>query len=227
MSRLEVKKIDWALYAILDKQALGDRSASQIAEDVVAGGAGVIQLRNKSRDVRAFYDDAVAVKHVTDAHGIPLIINDRADVARAVGAAGVHLGQDDLPLAAARQFLGPDKIIGVSVHSMAEFRESSAKEADYCGVGTMFATRSKSIEHVSGVDFLRKLRAETEQPLVAIGGITAENLAPVLQAGADGVAVISTLLTGGHVQENAEGVRAAIRQVRQAASFVSQREGSR
>lgn len=196
-------EIDWSLYAILDKTTVGDRDIEHVAQEVLTGGAGVIQLRNKSSDIKAFYEDARLVKRLTDHYGVPLIINDRADVARAVEAAGVHLGQQDLPLPAARQLLGQNKIVGVSVHNDAEFEQAIAYGPTYFGVGTIYPSSTKEVKNITGIEIIERLRARTSSPLIAIGGITVENVRPVILAGADGVAVVSALLNALDVQTQA------------------------
>jgi thiamine-phosphate pyrophosphorylase len=212
-SKFDIRKIQWSLYAILDKGFVKDRSIATLAEDLIKGGAGVIQLRNKSSETHEFYLDAVEVKAVTQKHGIPLIINDRLDIARAVEAAGVHLGQKDLPLQVARSLIGKEMILGASVHNLTEFNQAVEAGADYLGVGTMYPTNTKKVPQIMGVQFVRRLRSKTDLPMVAIGGITLENLTPVIQAGADGVAVISALLS---VEDVATRARQFVQKIRSA-----------
>jgi len=187
-------RIDWSLYAILDKKLVGERDHKRLAEQVILGGARIIQVRNKISSSREFYDDALEVKKITTHFGIPLIINDRVDIARAVKADGVHLGQDDLPFAAARRLIGQDMILGASVHSMEEYQATLAGEPDYLGVGTIYPSQTKIGLKERGLELIKELRRVTTLPMVGIGGITVDNAAAVIQAGANGVAVISGLL---------------------------------
>ncbi|MFQ5754395.1 MAG: thiamine phosphate synthase, partial [bacterium] len=143
-------KIDWSLYAILDKEFIQNRSIPFLAEQVIAAGAGVVQLRDKISTTKEFYAEALAVKEITYQYGIPLIINDRLDIALTVNAEGVHLGQSDLPLKAARSIVGADMIIGVSVHNLAEFNAVVKNEPDYFGVGTIFPTKTKNKLQIMG-----------------------------------------------------------------------------
>jgi thiamine-phosphate pyrophosphorylase len=195
---------DWSLYAILDKKAIGARDLKFITEQVIAGGAGVIQLRHKMSSAQEFYTDALQVKEITERFGVPLIINDRVDIALAVKAGGVHLGQDDLPFEYARQLIGDEMLLGASVHNLREFETALAGKPDYLGVGTIFSSQTKTELAAQGMQLIRELRKLTTLPLVAIGGMTVENFAPVIEAGADGVAVIAGLLAADDVCERAK-----------------------
>ena len=195
-----------ALYPIAD--TLGDphRSHLAIAEAMLAGGAPLLQLRVKDQPTARFVAIARAVKAAADRWGARLIINDRADIAELVDAAGVHLGQDDLPPAAARAFLGPHKIIGLSTHNL-EQAEAAARAgiADYVGFGPMFPTTSKAHpDPVQGLDGLRAVHRRVALPIVAIGGISARTMPEVLAAGADAVAMIGDLV---HAEDIAATVR--------------------
>lgn len=184
------------LYPIVD--TLGDpgRSHVELAEAILAAGVPLLQLRVKGEPTGHFVELARAVKALADRHGARLIINDRCDVAQLVDAAGVHLGQDDLPVAAARQLLGAGKLIGFSTHNLeqaaAAMREGSA---DYLGFGPIFATTSKDRpDPMQGLDGLRRMRAVVTLPVVAIGGITSATVHEVLAAGADAVAMIGEIV---------------------------------
>jgi len=184
------------LYPITDTRISGLSHAQQVAR-LSEGGARLIQLREKHLAPRSFYREAELA--VGQAHnlGARLIINDRPDIALAVGADGVHLGQDDLPPGAARELLGPDAIIGLSTHSVAQGQVAAKLPIDYIAIGPIFASATKvNPEPAVGLDVLRRVRDVVGAiPLVAIGGITAENAAQVIAAGADAVAMISALLT--------------------------------
>ena len=181
------------LYPIVD--AVPGRDAVGLAAAVLAGGATFIQLRAKDLPSGEFAAVARAVRALTDAAGAQLIINDRSDIARLCDAAGVHLGQDDLPPAAARTQLGPDRWIGFSTHNLVQVDAALHAEAiDYLAFGPIFATPSKrDADPVQGLAALRAVRARCPLPLVAIGGIDAATIADVLGAGADAVAVIGAI----------------------------------
>lgn len=212
---MKLSSIDWSLYAIIDTSFLKGRSLKQVAEDLIAGGAGILQLRNKTGDVRAFYHDALTVKEVAAQHHVPLIINDRADVAIATQADGVHVGQEDLPASVIRALLGRDKLVGVSVHSLREFEISAGCEPSYFGVGTIYQTATKSQRNAVGTEIITTLRRKTDKPIVAIGGIDVGNVTPVIQAGADGAAVISALMNAPDVKAKATAFMTSIRAARQ------------
>jgi thiamine-phosphate pyrophosphorylase len=184
------------LYPIID--TLGDATLShvELARAVLDGGARLLQLRVKDQPTSRFVEVARAVKAAADRAGALLIINDRPDIAALVDAAGVHLGQEDLPIAAARRILGPRKIIGFSTHSAAQV-EAAAREglADYIGCGPIYPTTSKDrADPVLGIEGLRLVRSRVSLPIVAIGGITANTMGPVMAAGADAVAMISDIV---------------------------------
>lgn len=193
MSRFTIPK----LYPITDARLSGLSHAEQVAR-LCEGGARLVQLREKHLAPREFYVEAEAAVRVARRWGARVIVNDRADIALAVGADGVHLGQDDLPPEAARALLGADAIIGFSTHTVEQARAAARLPVDYIAIGPIFATSSKANpEAVVGLDGLRRVRAQTGAlPLVAIGGLTRENARSVLDAGADAIALISGLLAG-------------------------------
>jgi len=187
-------RVDWRLCFVADSEAAGEMDVLTLIGRAAAGGATLIQLRGKAWSDRQFLDLARQARQLLRPRGIPLIINDRADIARAAGAAGVHLGQADLPVAAAREILGRRFLIGISAASPDQAREGEAAGADYLGVGPVFLTRSKEDAGVPvGLAAIRKIRSVTSLPILAIGGINAENAPAVISAGADGVAVISAV----------------------------------
>ena len=170
--------------------------AEQVAR-LCAGGATLIQLRDKHASPREFYAAAEAALRIARTHGARLVINDRADIALALGADGVHLGQADLDPTAARQLLGPQAIIGHSTHSLEQAQTAARLPVDYIAIGPVFATKTKANpDPVVGLEGVARVRAALPEalPLVAIGGITKENAHAVLRAGADSVAVVSALL---------------------------------
>jgi thiamine-phosphate pyrophosphorylase len=167
----------------------------ECVEQAVRGGCTLVQLREKNASSREFYETAARVRKITANLGVPLIINDRADIALAVNADGVHLGQDDLPLDAARRLMGEDKIIGVSAGSLDEARAAADMGADYLGVGAMFATGTKTDANPASMDELRRIRAEIKLPIVVIGGINKNTVPLFAGTGIDGIAVVSAIVS--------------------------------
>lgn len=181
------------LYAIVDPLDTG-RDAAALAAAYLAGGARLLQLRLKGASARTLLDTARDLRRRTRDAGAALVVNDRPDVAAAVEAEGVHLGQDDVPPRVARAVLGPAGWVGVSTHDLAEARAALDAGADYLGVGPVFDTTSKAgALPARGLALVRAVRALTDRPLVAIGGITADTARAVLDAGADAVAMIGAL----------------------------------
>ena len=187
------------LYLVLDRTATGGRALDDILLAALQGGAEMVQLREKTWPSGTVLPVAQRLLGLCRAAGVPFIITDRVDLAVAVDADGVHLGQDDLPPAAARELLGERAVIGFSTHSAEQAREAARLPVDYIAIGPVFETSSKeNPDPVVGLEGLRRVRQIVGQiPLVAIGGVRPENLSEVLRAGADSVAVISLLLGGG------------------------------
>ena len=168
----------------------------EVVEESVAGGVTCVQLREKNCSTRQFVEQGLALQKILTPKNIPLIVNDRIDVAMAIGATGVHLGQDDMEMSHARRILGADCIIGISVESLRDAREATAAGADYLGVSPVFATPTKTdTAPPLGLEGLKAIRMEVDLPLVAIGGIKSDNCASVIAAGADGLAVVSALMS--------------------------------
>ncbi len=189
-----MKKIDWRLCVIADVEAAGGRYLPSMVEESVSAGATLVQFRAKSLNTADLFELGCRIQEVVHKHGIPLIINDRVDIALACDASGVHLGQKDLPLKAARALLGKKKIIGISISSVEEARAAEAQGADYLGVGPVFYTSSKrDLPKIIGTEGLKAIKAEVKIPLLAIGGITIERAPEVAASGADGIAVISAV----------------------------------
>jgi thiamine-phosphate pyrophosphorylase len=199
-----------ALYAIVDPLD-GERAPAALAALLLAGGARLLQLRLKPACSRDLLAAAERIRPLAHAAGALFLVNDRPDVARAVEADGVHLGQDDLPVAAARRVLGPGRMIGVSTHDVDEARAAASAGADYVAVGPIYATTSK--EHPlppQGLELIRAVRAAVPCPIVAIGGITAETAPLVRAAGADAVAMIAALV---RAADPAAAVREALARI--------------
>jgi thiamine-phosphate pyrophosphorylase len=182
------------LYAIVDPLDTG-RTPEDLAAVLLAGGARLLQLRLKTAGSGDLLAAARALRALTARAGALLLINDRPDVARAAGADGVHLGQDDLPVAAARAVIGPGALVGVSIHDVEQARAAAGAGADYLGVGPVFTTTTKvGALPARGLDLVRAVRAAVTLPLVGIGGITPDTAAAVRAAGADAVAMIGALI---------------------------------
>ena len=181
------------LYVIIDPAACGARSAVDVARLALEGGAALLQWRDKQRDKGDQLADARAIAALCREHGALFIANDHADLAIAAGAHGVHLGQHDLPIEAVRPIVGAGMIIGVSTNNAAEARAAEAAGADYVAVGAIFATASKDVTRPASIDRLREVKAAVRVPVIAIGGISASNIRSVVDAGADGAAVISAV----------------------------------
>ena len=186
--------IDYSIYLVTDEACLHGRPLLKCVEEALAAGVTLVQYRAKAADGGVLYTEACRLKELCDKYSVPLIINDRLDIALAVGAAGVHLGQDDLPCAVARRLVGEDFIIGVSAHNPAEAVQAVSEGADYLGCGAVFGTATKHDVAKLGLENLRAIRKAVAVPMVGIGGITADNYAEVLATGADGAAIVSGIL---------------------------------
>ncbi len=186
--------IDYSVYLVTDDTCLKGRPLLDCVEQALIGGVTLVQYRSKHADGGVMYKEALALKTLCDKYNVPLIINDRLDIAMAVGAAGVHLGQDDLPCTVARKILGDAYIIGVSAHNSSEALQAERDGADYLGCGAVFGTATKADVKKLGLDNLRAIREAVKIPIVGIGGVTLNNYAEVLKAGADGAAIISGIL---------------------------------
>jgi thiamine-phosphate pyrophosphorylase len=185
--------MDPSLYVVLDRAAARGRDLTEILDAALAGGCRLVQLREKEWPSGRVLPLAERLRDRCRAADATFIVNDRVDLAVAVGADGVHVGQDDLPARAARPLLRPGMILGMSTHSVTQARAAQADGADYIAVGSMFPTRSKAEFELVGPELMRKLRGEIRVPLIGIGGITHDNVGEVIAAGADGVAVISAV----------------------------------
>lgn len=186
--------IDYSIYLVTDEACLHGRPLLKCVEEALAAGVTLVQYRAKAADGGVLYAEACRLKELCDKYNVPLIINDRLDIALAVGAAGVHLGQDDLPCTVARRLVGEDFIIGVSAHNPAEAVQAVSEGADYLGCGAVFGTATKHDVAKLGLENLRAIRKAVAVPMVGIGGITADNYAEVLATGADGAAIVSGIL---------------------------------
>jgi thiamine-phosphate pyrophosphorylase len=185
--------IDYSLYFVTDSALMSSPTIAESAALAIQGGCSVVQLREKTAGSRELYETALVALSICAEAKVPLIINDRVDIALAVDAAGVHVGQGDLPADIVRGMIGEDKIIGVSVSSVEEALRAEQDGADYLGVGAIFATETKPDARVPGLECLRAIRSVTRLPLVAIGGIN-KNTVPLFSGtGVDGIAVVSAI----------------------------------
>lgn len=201
-------KIDYSLYLVTDRNFLHGRKLKDVVEAAVKGGVTLVQVREKDISTKEFYKVALEVKEVTDKYKVPLIINDRIDIAQAIDADGVHLGQDDMPLKLARKILGEDKIIGISAGNIEEAQTAERDGADYVGIGAVFFTGSKKdIDTPIGVEGLKEIVDSINIPSVAIGGVNEENTADIMRTGTDGIAVISAILNNEDVKIAAENLK--------------------
>ena len=180
----------WRLYVIVDRAAIGARDLAEVAAGAIRGGADAIQLRDKAASTHLLIEEARRLVPLARAAGIPLIINDRVDVARAVGADGVHVGQDDLPIEDARRILGPSGLIGASTHSLEQARLAEHKGVDYIGLGPIFLTPTKPEYGSVGIGLIGLVVQNVRVPVLCIGGIDERNVTTVLEAGAHCVAVV-------------------------------------
>ena len=206
------RRFDPTLYLVTDPGLARGRALSDVVAAAVRGGVTLVQLRDKHADGRLLLETAQALKAVLDPQGVPLIVNDRVDVAHAAGAAGCHVGQNDLPAEAARAILGPDAILGVSIDAAAQARAIDPALVDYVAYGPFAATTTKAdAGDPIGADGLAAVRKQTTTlPLVAIGGIDRRNIAAAGRAGADGIAVVSAIMAAPDPETASRELRAAI-----------------
>jgi thiamine-phosphate pyrophosphorylase len=199
----------WRLYVITDEKVSLGRSHFQVAEAAILGGADVLQLRDKEASVGRLYRVALALRKLTREANVPFIVNDRVDVALAAGADGVHVGQGDLPASVVREIMGPGKILGVSVETVEEAIRAEKDGADYLGIGPVFEARGTKPDAglPLGVDRIARIRRHCRLPIVAIGGIDAENARRVRDAGADAVAVISAIVAAEDIAQAARRLK--------------------
>ena len=199
-------KVDYTLYLCTDRELMSCETIEESVEQAVLGGATIVQLREKNCSSNEFYQLALRVKKITDKYGVPLIINDRADIALAANCAGVHLGQSDLPCAELRKIMG-DKLIGVSAATVEEAVKAQADGADYLGVGAMYSTSTKTDARPMTIQTLADIRAAVDIPIVIIGGINKSTLENFKGMGIDGIAVISAIVAQPNIRSAAEEIK--------------------
>lgn len=187
-------EIDYSLYLVTDRPLCLGKHLEDVVAAAVSGGVTVVQLREKSSQTKEFIDLAQMVQRLLKPLHIPLIINDRIDVALAVNADGIHIGQNDMPYDMARGLMGPEAVIGLSVETMEQAEQAEELDVDYLGVSPIFSTPTKTDTYTAwGLDGLTDLKGKSRHTLVAIGGLNASNARQVVQAGADGIAVVSAI----------------------------------
>lgn len=194
-------KIDYSIYLVTDETCLKGLSLLDAVEQALRGGVTVVQYRAKDTDGGKMYREALELKQLCDSYKVPLIINDRLDIAMAIGAAGVHVGQSDFPCAEARRLLGENFVIGVSAHNPEEALQAVADGADYLGCGAVFGSATKHNVGTLGLENLKAIRQVVKLPMVGIGGVTSDNYHLVLETGANGAAIVSGILAAEAIRE--------------------------
>ena len=200
-------KPDYSLYLVTDRMRMSTKTLGEAVEQAVIGGCTMVQLREKEILSLDFYVLASEMKKITDRYGIPLIINDRIDIAMAVGAAGVHIGQKDIPADIARKVIGKDMLLGVSAVSAAEAVNAAKAGADYLGVGAMFPTGTKPDAGFVSMEELGRIRKAVDIPIVVIGGISKENAMLFQPMGIDGLAVVSAVIAQPDIRKSAADLK--------------------
>ncbi len=204
---------DWRTYLVTQASLSTSRSTTDVVRRAIEGGVDVVQLREKETTAHERYDLGLTLRELTADADVPLIVNDRIDIAQAIDADGVHVGQSDLPVSVARELLGPDGIVGCSTATVEEATAAERAGADYLGVGTIYGTQSKDVaDYKNGVgpERVAAITDAVSIPVVGIGGITAENAGPVVEAGAAGVAVISAITAADEPADATTRLRAAV-----------------
>lgn len=202
-------KLDTTLYFVTDSTNWEEEAFLSVVDKACAGGATIVQLREKNRTGREYLDLAIKTKAVTDKYGIPLIIDDRADIALAADAAGVHVGQSDLPVYAARKIMGKDKIVGATAKTVEQALEAQRQGADYLGVGAMYPTTTKVITVLTKPETLRDICAAVEIKVNAIGGLNKDNLEIIKGIPVDGICAVSAIMKADDPLEAAKQLKSA------------------
>lgn len=197
-------KVDYTLYLVTDRELMSTKTLEEAVEQAIMGGCTLVQLREKTASSREFYQTALNIKAITDKYKVPLIINDRVDIALAIDADGVHVGQSDLPATIVRKIIGKDKILGVSAGCAEKAIEAQREGADYIGVGALFSTSTKTDAKSVSKETLMKIIKEVSIPVVGIGGINEQNAAQLKNTGIDGIAVVSAIIAQKDIKLSAE-----------------------
>ncbi|ADL13537.1 thiamine phosphate synthase [Acetohalobium arabaticum] len=208
---------DWDLYLVTEEELSSGRCTLEVVKAAINGGVDLIQLRDKGKDLAYRYELGLKIRELTAEAGVDLIINNRVDLALALEADGVHLGQDDLPLKAAQKLLPEDKIIGISASTVEEALQAEAGGADYLGVGSIFATDSKDLKNdrsAVGLNRLAEIKSKVDIPVAAIGGLNQDNISEVIAAGADVISVISAVTQAEDIEWKTEELKGIIKEAK-------------
>lgn len=207
MKNFNKANVDYSIYLCTDRELMSTSTLTEAVEQAIKGGATVIQLREKDCSSKDFYETAKEVKKITEQYQVPLIINDRVDIALAVDAEGVHVGQSDLPAREVRKLIGEDKIVGVSAGNLACAKKAYEDGADYIGVGAMYATNTKKDAKPTTLEELAKIRANVSLPIVVIGGINENTVSDFKGTGIDGLAVVSAIIAKPDIESAARNLK--------------------
>ena len=204
---MKKEEIDYSVYLVTDHRNKTDEEFLKIIEEAIKGGTSIVQLREKTASTKDFYQLALKVKEITSKYDVPLLINDRIDIAIAVDSEGVHIGQDDMPADIARKIIGEDKILGVSASTVEEAKKAEIDGADYIGSGAVFPTATKDDADSVSKDELKKIVDSIDIPVVAIGGITLENAGTLKDTGIAGFSVVSAIMSADDPKEASQKLR--------------------
>ena len=204
---MKKEDIDYSVYLVTDRRNKTDDEFLNIIEEAIKGGTTIVQLREKTASTKEFYDLALKVKEITSRYDVPLLINDRIDIALAVDSEGVHIGQDDMPAGIAREIIGEDKILGVSASTVEEAKKAEIDSADYIGSGAVFPTATKDDADSVSEEELKEIVDSIDIPVVAIGGITVENASTLKGSGIAGVSVVSAIMSAEDPKEASEKLK--------------------
>ena len=204
---MKKEDIDYSVYLVTDRRNKTDDEFLNIIEEAIKGGTTIVQLREKTASTKEFYDLALKVKEITSRYDVPLLINDRIDIALAVDSEGVHIGQDDMPAGIAREIIGEDKILGVSASTVEEAKKAEIDSADYIGSGAVFPTATKDDADSVSEEELKEIVDSIDIPVVAIGGITVENAHTLKGSGIAGFSVVSAIMSAEDPKEASEKLK--------------------
>ena len=200
-------QIDYSVYLVTDRDLMSTETIEEAIEQAIAGGTTLIQLREKECSSLDFYNTAIKVKEICHKNNVPLLINDRLDIALAVDADGVHVGQSDLPASIVRRIIGEDKIIGVSAGTLENALKAEKDGADYIGVGAMYPTGTKKDAKHTSIETLKSIRENVNIPIVVIGGINKERIKDFEGTGIDGLAIVSAIIAQKDIKKAASDIK--------------------
>ena len=204
---MKKEDIDYSVYLVTDHRNKTDEEFLNIIEEAIKGGTSIVQLREKTASTKDFYQLALKVKEITSKYDVPLLINDRIDIALAVDSEGVHIGQDDMPADIARKIIGEDKILGVSASTVEEAKKAQEDGADYIGSGAVFPTATKDDADSVSKEELKEIVDSIDIPVVAIGGINRTNIDELTGTGVDGVALVSAIFAAEDIENECRELR--------------------